>query len=92
MATSQQAGSNLGNSAIDLDSLTPDRAWELWKPVSDEYIRRIKAGEETAVDMVAAEMGVPLEVSDLVPRDEEEEAEAHEWVEALIGDVGDEME
>ena len=93
MATPQPAEGTPTTPAIDLDSLTPEQAWELWKPVSDECIRRAEAGEEGAdIVQVAAQMGVPLAVGYLVPRDPEEEAEAHEWVEALIGDVGDALE
>ena len=80
------------SAAIDLETLTPEQAWELWQPVSDEYIRRYEAGQPIPIDLLAEEMGVPLAVCDLVPRDEEEEAAAHGWSEALLGDVGDALE
>jgi hypothetical protein len=93
MATPQPIQGGATTPAIDLDSLTPEQAWELWKPVSDECIRRAEAGEEGAdIVQVAAEMGVPLEVGYLIPPEPEDEAEAQEWVEALIGDVGDALE
>ena len=79
--------------AIDLETLTPEQAWELWKPVSDECLRRAEAGEPGAdVAAIAAEMGIPIEVGLLIPSDPQEEAEANEWVEALVGDVGDALE
>ncbi|MBI3974483.1 MAG: hypothetical protein HY332_24655 [Chloroflexi bacterium] len=75
---------------LDLDTLTPEQAWRIWKPVSDEAIRRQEAGEDVdtaAVDVVAAELGVPLEVGAIAALgDEEQEAEAREWVNAYLGD------
>lgn len=75
-------------SDLDLDTLTPEQAWQLWKPVSDEYIRRITAGEDATIDAVAAELGVPRGVGAIAAlADEEQEAEAREWIEALMGDT-----
>ena len=74
--------------AIDLDTLTPEQAWEVWQPVSDEYIRRIAAGQEASIDQVAAEFGVPLAVGSIAAlSDEAQEGGAREWIEALAGDA-----
>ena len=77
---------------IDLEALTPEQAWELWKPVSEEYVRRYEGGHPIPINKLAEQMGVPVEVGFLLPQDPEEEAERHEWVEAIVGDVGDALE
>ncbi len=70
----------------DVETLTPEQAWQWSQPVSDDYIRRISAGQDATIDAVAAELGVPLAVGAVAALgDGEQEEEAREWVEALAG-------
>lgn len=74
---------------LDLDTLTPEQAWEIWRPVSDEAMRRFAAGDRAraSVHIVAEELGIPLAIGAIAALgDEEQESDAREWVNAYLGD------